>query len=92
MSGIYSIFRVWTSRIVKTGKLEYVVEFETNDDDDDGYPDGEVVRAVYHCESLKQVFGLTGKSRTGMYGQPVDVYLDDKKIGPNDMPDEEVEL
>lgn len=87
MSEIYSVFRIWTSRIVKTGKLEYLVEFKTNDDNDDGYPDGEEVRAVYHCKSLNQALGVTGKSRIGLYGQPVDVYLDDKKIGLDDMPE-----
>lgn len=82
MSEIYSIFWIWRQ---PDGSCK--VEFETNDDDDDGYPDPEVVRATYHPKSLKLALELTGKSRIGVYGHCVDVYLDGKKIGPNDMPE-----
>lgn len=84
MSEIYSIFRIWREQ---GGRCR--VEYETNDDDDDGYPDAEVARATYHCKSLKQALELTGKSRIGVYGHSVDVYLDGEKIGPDDMPEQE---
>lgn len=72
----YSTYRIRTG-IYGTNA---VVEFETNDDDDDGYPDGEVVRAEYRLPSLDRALAFTGKSRHGLYGQPVNVYLNGERI------------
>lgn len=57
-----------------------VAHWATNDDNDDGFPDGEVVRATYTYKSLAKAKEIWGKSRLGYYGQPVDVYIDDKKV------------
>jgi len=56
------------------------VRMETNDDNDDGYPDGDVTIGEWET-TVKVAFEIAGKgSRIGWYGQPVDVYLDGKKI------------
>jgi hypothetical protein len=75
MPDTYCIFRIYSSA---NGKA--TIDWETNDDDDDGYPDGEVTRETFHFPSLKKALAFAGKSHTGLYGQPVDVYLDGKKI------------
>ncbi len=80
MSETWTIFRIWRSHVVGPGGRPITVEYESNDDDDDGYPDREVVRAAYFPRTLEDAMKVTGKSRTGFYGQPVDVYLDGEKI------------
>lgn len=71
---------IWTQfRIYQDGEA-ITVEYGSNDDDDDGYPDPEVVRATYRPKSLKAALDITGKSRRGVYGHKVDVHLNGEKI------------
>ncbi len=77
--GTWTIFRIWQNQ-PGPGDHHITVEYESNDDDDDGYPDREVVRATYYPRTLEGALQVTGKSRIGLYGQPVDVYLDGEKI------------
>ena len=76
----YTIFRIVT---LPDGAAE--VTMETNDDDDDGYPDGKVTFGgpwkFRGPDGLEAAYGMTGRSsHRGFYGQPVDVYLDGKKL------------
>jgi hypothetical protein len=75
MSDTYTIYRIYTSA---DGSAS--VEWETNDDNDDGYPDGEVTKATYGFATVEKAKKFAGTSHTGLQGQPVDVYLDGKKI------------
>lgn len=75
MSEIWTIFRITDT---PTGMS---IEYASNDDDDDGYPDGKIVRATYYTKTLGGALEITGgKSRIGLHGQPVDVYLNGMKI------------
>ena len=75
MCNIYSQYQLWES------DAGVVIEYESNDDNDDGYPDVEIVKARYHASSLEAALQITGgKSHIGLYGQPVDVYLNGDKI------------
>lgn len=71
MSGheLWTVFRIWQNDGIIT------VDFETNDNNDDGYPDPEVTRATYHPKTLEAALSLAGKSRCGVYGHRVYVYL-----------------
>lgn len=72
---IYTVYRIYSE-----GK-GYLVEYESNDDNDDGYDDSDTARGEYRVPTLERAFAITGKhSRIGMYGQPVNVYLDGKLI------------
>jgi hypothetical protein len=52
---------------------------ETNDNNDDGYPDGEVT--IWERDTTEKIAReLAGISHVGYFGHPVDVYLDGKKI------------
>ena len=63
---------------LQNGRIK--VRMETNDDNDDGYPDGNVSIGEWET-SEKTAYEIAGKkSHTGFYGQSVDVYLDGKKI------------
>jgi hypothetical protein len=74
-----SIWSRWDIYSVGPDKFELL--YQTNDDDDDGWPDGETVSATYGPMSWKRALHLTGGgSRIGLYGQPVDVYLDGVKF------------
>jgi len=57
-----------------------LVECSTNDDNDDGYPDREVVRWNVHPKSLEVALELTGKSRVGCIGTVVTVWHNGIKI------------
>ena len=60
------------------GKMK--VRMETNDDNDDGYSDGDIAIGCWETTE-KVAYEIAGKkSHTGFYGQSVDVYLDGKKI------------
>lgn len=67
---IFTNFRISTS---DDGNA--IVYFETNDDNDDGYPDPEIAKATYPFDSLDKALRFTGKTRIGMWGQQVNVYL-----------------
>lgn len=74
--------RTWTEYRIETrekGK-KYVIDWSTNDDNDDGWPDAEVTRDQYTFASLDRALNFTGKSRRGCGGAEVEVYLDGKKI------------
>lgn len=74
MEGTYTIWRITT---ISPDKVR--LEMETNDDDDDGVS-GEVVVWARNM-SMKTALEIAGhKSHRGLYGQPVDVYLDGRKI------------
>lgn len=51
------------------------VEWATNDDDDDGYDDGDVTTLTLYFRTLDDAIKHTGYTRRGYYGQPVDVFL-----------------
>lgn len=53
-----------------------LVEWETNDDNDDGYDDGEVTRDEYRFFTIDDALSFTGRTRVGLYGQRVTVTLD----------------
>lgn len=57
------------------------VRCETNDDNDDGIPDPGPPAVWEQNLTLKTALELAShKSHTGIYGQPVDVYVDGEKI------------
>ena len=56
------------------------VEWCTNDDNDDGIPDGQAVRLTQRHANLQKALEIHGKSRTGLWGQPVDVYVNGVRI------------
>lgn len=56
------------------------IRMTTNDDNDDGYPDGQDV-SWERDTAMQTAMKVAGyRSHTGYYGQPVDVYLDGKRI------------
>lgn len=72
-----TIYSRWDITTLAEGKAH--VRYETNDNDDDGHPDGEV--ATWEKDvKIDVARDVTGVSRIGYYGQAVDVYLDGKKI------------
>jgi hypothetical protein len=76
MADTYTIFDLTT---IAPGKMH--IRMETNDDNDDGYPDPGPITVWEKDtseETARQVAG--GKSRVGAYGQPVDVFVDGVKI------------
>jgi len=71
----------WTTyRIHSSQDGRATVDWATNDDNDDGYPDGEVALETYHFPSIAKALEFTGKTRRGLYGQPVTVTLDGEQI------------
>lgn len=58
----------------------YSVYASTNDDNDDGYPDANVTEWRLSYPNLEAALKITGKTRTGLYGQPVRVFLDGEKV------------
>ena len=72
----YTRFDIYTSE--GTGKVK--VRYESNDDNDDGYPDDDVVTGEYEYPSLESALKFVGhRSHTGSYGQPVSVYVDGER-------------
>lgn len=70
MTEIYTRFDVTT---LGGGRVH--LRMETNDDNDDGVPDGEIT--IWERDmSLETAKGVAGKSRIGIYGHKVDVYID----------------
>lgn len=57
-----------------------VVTEETNDDNDDGYPDGHVTRWDYTARTVEDALKRAGKCRVGISGVIVTVTLDGKEI------------
>jgi len=64
--------------VTSQGEMAHV-RFETNDGNDDGYPDGNVSVDEFEV-TLKAALNIAGTSHTGCWGQPVNVYLDRRKI------------
>lgn len=56
------------------------VRMETNDNNEDGYADSCPLTITERDVSLDRALSVAGKSRTGRCGQPVDVYIDGKKV------------
>jgi hypothetical protein len=52
----------------------------TNDDDDDGYPDGTIERWWMEFSTVEQALKHCGKSRVGISGVRVTVFLDGREI------------
>jgi len=74
----YGIYTRWD--ITDRGNGRALLRMETNDDNDDGYIDPGPV-AVWEKEMpMEQALEMAGKSHTGLYGQPVHVFLDLKRI------------
>jgi len=69
-----------TFRIYDAAGGGYTVNWQTNDNDDDGYPDGYDTKASYKFPTLEKAVKFTGITRTGYYGQPVQVFLHDKPL------------
>ena len=65
---------------VDSGDAVVTVIESTNDDNDDGYPDGEITRWDYTDSSLDRVLARVGKCRVGVSGVIVTVTLDGKEI------------
>jgi hypothetical protein len=72
---------VWTVWRISTQDNGYRVEMETNDDDDDGVADLEVVQASYRMPTLFEALQTTcGGTHRGIYGHDVTVYFDSRRI------------
>jgi hypothetical protein len=57
------------------------LRMETNDDNDDGCPDPGPITVWENNVTMVTALEMSGgKSHLGGYGQPVDVYLDGKKV------------
>ena len=72
-------YTIWRITTVVPGQ-RYRVDYETNDDNDDGLPDGEVTRATLVVPTLQRAQRLTGRSRTGRNGHDVVVLLDGTRL------------
>ncbi len=67
---IYTTFNITTISLTRV-----MLRMETNDDNDDGYPDPEVV--IWEKEmSLETALSVSGRTRVGVFGHKVSVYLD----------------
>jgi hypothetical protein len=53
---------------------------ETNDDNDDGYPDGNIERWQEHCKTRAEFDRRVGRSRIGISGVKVTVVLDGEEL------------
>lgn len=73
MNKVYSTFRITT---LEDGMAH--IESETNDDDDDGVP-GELTNWSTTCK-MSTALSIAGKSRIGIWGHEVNVYLDGEQI------------
>jgi hypothetical protein len=56
------------------------IECETNDDNDDGWPDGEVTTWVMHFPNVTQALKYAGTCRVGISGVIVTVTLDGREV------------
>lgn len=56
------------------------VECETNDDDDDGYPDGQIDRWTMFFPSVAKALAYAGTCRIGVSGVVVTVTLDGEEV------------
>jgi hypothetical protein len=68
--------------IIEVGPGLYTVQEETNDNDDDGYPDAVGVE-TWALEPMRLETALTithGASHRGLYGQPCDVWFNGTKL------------
>ena len=52
----------------------------TNDDNDDGYPDNDVAVWDVSYKNYDDMLKTTGGTHTGLYGQPVEVFLNGKAV------------
>jgi hypothetical protein len=73
---VWTRVEIWTADDMDTVRV-YV---ETNDNDDDGYPDQVIVSWTRHFPSLEAAMKQYGKSHYGMAGHRVDVFVDGKKV------------
>ena len=59
---------------------EAIIHTETNDDNDDGYPDGHWESWTLSYPSVEQALKHTGKCRVGVSGVIVTVTLDGEEV------------
>lgn len=52
------------------------IRCSTNDDNDDGFPDGDIAEWTLKFDTVEEALKHAGKTRRGFYGQPVTVTLD----------------
>lgn len=72
---------VWAEyNIIENEDGRCIVEASTNDNNDDGYPDEEIVQWKMKFSSLERALSITGKSRTGCIGTVVTVWHNGTKI------------
>lgn len=58
----------------------FQVVFETDDDNDDGVVDPEIVFDTYYFKTLDQALRFTGEERVGIYGHKVAVRYEGKPV------------
>jgi hypothetical protein len=58
-----------------SGPEGWIVKAATNDDNDDGWPDGHIETWEFQFPTLEAALDHTGVTRRGFYGHPVEVYL-----------------
>lgn len=76
MSGTWTRYDILTDG---AGGAE--IHWSTNDDNDDGYDDGDVASLVHRFPTVEAALRHAGhKSRRGFYGQPVEVTLDGERL------------
>lgn len=56
-----------------------LLRWETNDNNDDGLPDGTIATRTWLL-TMEKAKDMAGTSRTGAWQQPVEVYLDGQQI------------
>jgi len=78
-AGEFGAFTVHRHTIV-TQDDEAIVHTETNDDNDDGYPDGHWESWTLSYPSVEQALKHTGKCRVGVSGVIVTVTLDGEEV------------
>ena len=71
-----SVYSTWNITTLDHSRAH--VKFETNDDNDDGVPEEPVFNE--YDTTMNIAINVAGKSRTGVNGAVVTVYLDGKKI------------
>lgn len=75
-----AVWTTWTISTRGTGPKPVVAVMETNDDNDDGYPDPEKAHLRLCFQSLEKALEKTGKSRRGFFGHRVIVTVDDRSV------------
>lgn len=75
-----SLGEAWQHYSVSTRPDEVLVLVKTNDDDDDGYDDGEVTEWPETFPTLAAALKYTGRSRVGVSGVQVLVTVDGERV------------